>query len=101
MVDIYQYSTTEIIHILGSRVRMYRIRIGLTQKELSERAGISIPTLQAFEGGNNNDMSLTTLLRILRVLGQLDGVNSLLPNIPDSPYNLRDGETPIKRIRHK
>ena len=44
MNDVYQYSTTEIIRILGQRARAYRIRLGLTQKELAERAGVSVPT---------------------------------------------------------
>ena len=51
MEDIYHYSSTEIIRILGQREKTYRILLRMTQKELAERVGISVPTLQAFESG--------------------------------------------------
>lgn len=100
MIDAYQYSTTEIIRILGQRTRAYRIRLGLTQKELAERAGVSVPTLQVFEKGQSNDISFSTLLRLLRGIGQLDGVNTLLAEIAESPYELREKANPVKRVRH-
>lgn len=101
MRDIYQYSAPEIIQILGQRERTYRIRLRLTQKELAERAGVSIPTLQAFETGQSKDISFGTLLRLLRGLGQLDGVNTLLAEIAESPYDLRGSQEQVKRVRHK
>ena len=101
MRDVYQYSTTEIIRILGQRARAYRIRLGLTQKELAERAGVSVPTLQAFETGQSNDISFSTLLRLLRGIGQLEGVDTLLAEIAESPYELRDGQEQVKRVRHR
>ena len=101
MRDIYQYSTPEIIQILGQRERTYRIRLGLTQKELAERAGISVPTLQAFENGSNKDISFSTLLRILRSINQLEGADSILAEIPESPYLMRDNGEQRQRVRHK
>lgn len=101
MNDIYIYSTTEIIRILGQRARIYRIRVGLTQKELAERARISVPTLQSFENGQSRDISFSTLLRLLRGLGQLDGVNDLLPDILESPYMMRSEGEVLQRVRHK
>ena len=100
MRDIYHYSTTEIIHILGQRARTFRIRMGMTQRELAERAGVSAPTLHAFETGQSKDISLSTLLRLLRGIGQLDGVDMLLAEISESPYMLREKSTPVKRVRH-
>ena len=101
MEDIYHYSSTEIIRILGQREKTYRILLRMTQKELAERVGISVPTLQAFESGQSKDISMTTLLRILRGIGQLEGVNVLLPEIPESPYYKRSDNEQIKRVRHK
>ena len=101
MRDVYQYSTPEIIQILGKRERTYRIRLGLTQKELAERAGISVPTLQAFENGINKDISFSTLLRILRGIGQLEGADTLLAEIPGSPYTMRESGEQRQRVRHK
>lgn len=101
MVDIYQYSTPEIIQILGRRERTYRIRLGLTQKELAERAGISVPTLQAFESGTTKDISFSTLLRILRSINQLEGADAILAEIPESPYLMRESGEQRQRVRHK
>ncbi len=101
MIDIYQYSTPEIIRILGQRERTYRIRLRLTQKELAERAGISVPTLHAFESGTNKDISFSTLLRILRSIGQLEGADKLLEEIPESPYTKRESGEQRQRVRHK
>ena len=101
MRDVYQYSTPEIIQMLGQRERTYGIRLGLTQKELAERAGISVPTLQAFENGTNKDISFSTLLRILRSIGQLEGTNALLAEIPESPYTMRESGEQRQRVRHK
>lgn len=100
MRDVYQYSTTELIRILGQRARAYRIRLGLTQRELAERAGVSVPTLQAFETGQSNDLSFSTLLRLLRGMGQLESVDTLLAEIAESPYELRNQTKPVKRVRH-
>ena len=101
MRDIYQYSSTEIIQILGQRERTYRIRLGLTQKELAERAGISVPTLQAFEKGICRDITLSTLLRILRSINQLEGADTILKEIPESPYTRHTNGKQIQRVRHK
>ena len=101
MRDVYQYSTPEIIRILGQRERSYRIRLGLTQKELAERAGISVPTLQAFENGTNKDISFSTLLQILRSIGQLEGADKLLEEIPESPYTMLHSGEQRQRVKHK
>ena len=101
MRDVYQYSRPEIIRILGQRERSYRIRLGLTQKELAERAGISVPTLQAFENGTNKDISFSTLLRILRSIGQLEGADKLLEEIPESPYTMLQSGEQRQRVKHK
>ena len=101
MRDIYQYTSTEIVQILGQRERTYRILLGMTQKELAERSGISVPTLQAFEKGTSRDITLSTLLRILRSIGQLEGADTLLAEIPESPYTRHTNGNQIKRVRHK
>ncbi|MBR1923026.1 MAG: helix-turn-helix transcriptional regulator [Paludibacteraceae bacterium] len=100
MTDIYNYSTTEIVRMLGQRVRKYRILSGLTQKELAQRADVSVPTLQAFEKGQNKDISFSTLLRLLRGLGQLDRVEDILSDLWESPYMLRSDGEQVKRVRH-
>lgn len=86
MKDVYTYTTQEIIAMLGARFRAYRRQLGLTQKAVAQKAGLSVMTVQKFETGTSLDISLTTIMRLLRVIGQLDNIDALLPEIPESPY---------------
>ena len=36
MKDLYEYSTPELVRLLGNRFREYRMRCNLTQKEVAE-----------------------------------------------------------------
>lgn len=42
MVDFYEYSTPELVRLLGNRFKEYRIRCNLTQKDVSEQSGIGL-----------------------------------------------------------
>ena len=35
MVDFYEYSTPELVRLLGNRFKEYRIRCNLTQQDVS------------------------------------------------------------------
>ncbi|MBR1807898.1 MAG: helix-turn-helix transcriptional regulator [Paludibacteraceae bacterium] len=98
--DIYEYSGPEIIAKLGKRYRMYRQQNKLTQKEVAEKAGLSVMTIQKFEKGISHDLSMNTLLRLLRVIGQLENINAILPDFPESPY-FPDNSKPVHRVRRK
>ena len=86
MTDVYSYTAPEIITQLGEQYKKYRLLLGMTQKEVAEKAGLSVMTVQKFESGTSRDVSLTTIIRLWRVIGQLDNMKELLPEIPDSPY---------------
>ena len=45
MVDFYEYSTPELVRLLGNRFKEYRIRCNLTQKDVSEQSGIGLTTI--------------------------------------------------------
>lgn len=36
MADLYEYSTPELVRLLGVRFKEYRMRCNLTQKEVAE-----------------------------------------------------------------
>lgn len=93
-------SSTEIIRNLGVRFRDYRMRLNMTQQELSDMTAISIPTIYKFENGRMTDMSLTTLLKLMRAIGLPDNWMQLLPELPESPYMYREQKRK-QRIRHK
>ncbi len=92
-------STPDVIRNLG-RFRDYRLRLRMTRKEVSEAASIGMTTLYKFESGNMTDISLSTLLRLLKAIGLNDKWDSLLPELPESPYLYGDDEKKVQRVRH-
>lgn len=76
----------EILSELGRRLKRTRLSQNVTQHELAERAGVSLRTVSAAESGG--DIRLSTLVRLLRALGKLGGIDALLPAPQVSPLEL-------------
>ena len=100
MADFYEYSTPELVRVLGSRFKEYRMRCNLTQKEVAEQSGIGLTTIHKFENGTANSLSLSTFILLLRVVGQVNALDDVLPELPESPYLVRREEKKAQRIRH-
>ena len=94
-------SNPEIISELGRRFKEYRLSAMLTQKEAAERAGVSLITLRQFENGRSYNINMGNFLALLRVVGCLEQVDGLLPEMPVSAYAMdRLMQKNPKRIRH-
>lgn len=93
-------STPEVVRNLGYRFRDYRLRLRMTRKDVSEAASIGMTTLYKFETGHITDISFSTLLRLLRVIGLGENWEALLPELPKSPYLYDDKDKKIQRVRH-
>ncbi len=90
---------SEIVRSLGRRFRDYRMRLNMTQQDIADRTALSIPTIYKFESGRLTDMSMATLLKLLRAIGMDRNWDSLLPDLPESPYLYKE-EKKRQRIRH-
>ena len=101
MKELYEYSTPELIRLLGLRFKEYRMRCNLTQKEVAEQSGIGLTTIHTFENGISGNLSLATFILLLKVVGQVNALDDLLPELPESPYLMRKEEKKAQRIRHK
>ena len=75
-----------ILKELGARLERRRIDANLTQAELAEEAGISKRTLERIEAGDSTDFVM--LVRVLRALKLIEGLDSLIPDQPQSPIAL-------------
>ena len=95
------YSNPEIVRMLGQRYRDYRLRVGLTQKEVSEKSNVSATTIHKFESGISTDISFGTLASLLRAIGLIDHVDAMLPELFPSPYFVNDKNEKKQRVRHK
>ncbi len=58
---------------LGENVRTWRKLLTLTAEELSDRAGVSVPTLRRIESGNPG-VSFESVARVLLILGRLEAL---------------------------
>lgn len=94
-------ATSDVIRNLGLRFRDYRLRMRMTRKEVSEAASIGMTTLYRFESGNMTDISFSTLLRLLKVIGLGENWEVLLPELPESPYMYDDKEKKVQRVRKR
>ena len=95
-----QTTPQAVVAELDSRILKYRIDRGLTQAELAKEAGVSKGTVERIEKGC--DTQLSTLFRLLRVLGLSDRLNQLIPETTLSPIDKLQGKTTQpKRAKRK
>jgi transcriptional regulator with XRE-family HTH domain len=88
-----------VLHELGDRLERRRIDAGLTQAQLAEEAGVSKRTIERIEAGYSTDFVM--LLRVLRVVQLLEGLESLVSDLPQSPLTLLKGRGRArKRVGH-
>lgn len=67
MQSISLMRPSEVVHELGTRLQQQRLRQNLTQAELAQRVGISVPTVSNLENGKNT--SLETFVAVVFALG--------------------------------
>ena len=95
----YEIGNAAILAELGERIKRGRMDMRLTQKEFAEKAGISTRTLSVAENGG--DLRMDSLLRILRVLGYLENLNTLLPEMVINPADYADLGKKRQRVSKK
>ncbi len=100
MADYYEYSIPELVQLLGARFKDYRMRSRMTQKEVAEQAGITVNTIHKFENGLVSNLSLSTFLLLLKAIGCIDGLDDLMPELPESPYLMKESGKKAQRVRH-
>lgn len=96
---IHLKTNSEILLIIGKRVKEQRIRLRLTQKQLAIEADVSVKTLVSFEQGHN--VSFLNFIAILRALKSVDQMNLILPEPPINPLDYLNKKNLVKRVRSK
>lgn len=89
----------DIQHRLAEKIRILRLQQNYSQQELAERSGVSVSTIIRTENGQAT--TVDTLVRLLRQLGKLDVLISLLEDEPMSPteyYRMKQAaEKPLRK----
>lgn len=75
---------------LGDRIARLRLDRNQTQQQLADEAGLSRHTLLRLEDGHS--VALSALLRTLRALELLDGLETLIPEPLPSPLQQLERE---------
>lgn len=70
------HTPEELTAEFAARVRAERLRLGLKQQTLADRAGVSTPTVRRYE--RTGKISFGNLLRLCHALGRLDEFAALL-----------------------
>lgn len=85
---IMKESTTDqgLLDELGAGTRRLRLARNLSQAELAGEAGVTRDTVRRMEAGES--VSVLTLIRVMRALGQLDSIASLIPDEGSGPLEL-------------
>ena len=86
--ELYEKSGNDIIRDFGKRYSKYRKRMEYTQKEVAEKSGLSVFTISSFEKGSSTGITLSSFIKLLRAIDNLDEIEKLLPELPESPRAL-------------
>ena len=92
-------STSEVLSELGSRIKAARIAMSATQKEMAELTNLSLRTISNLENGK--DVSFSTVIDVLRALGQLQSLELMVPEQGLRPSEIMAMGKPRERVRKK
>ena len=91
--------SNEIIQMLSERVKKCRIDYPMTQKQLAEKSGVSVRSIQMFENGN--DMQLSNFIKIVNALDLAENFELIIPDVSMRPSQYLEESVSRKRARVK
>lgn len=85
-MDWQELTDKQILEVLAVRLKDHRIRKHYTQKELAQKSGVSLHSVQKIEQGKS--VSMDIFLAVLRTLKLLNNLEVLVPDVGLSPIQL-------------
>ena len=99
---IYQATDEQILGELHDRLVRMRRSCCFSQQELADLSGVSIATIKRIETQRDKDISLIVLIRLLRTMTQMEGIGTLVPEVPEAPsLAMQDGPTAPRVSRYR
>lgn len=93
------HTDEQILQELGTRLKTERIRQKMTQETFAKNCGVAKSTVERFEKGES--VQLANLLKMLRTLHQLSGIELLLPLTEPSPMEYLYAKNPKEPERYR
>ncbi len=87
----------ELQSLLGARLRKLRLSNNMDQRATADKAGISEKALRNLESGHGSTVG--TLIRTLKALDSLEGIEMLAPEPGVDPLALLHSPKPPLRVR--
>jgi len=97
MSELLFQAPNELQVTLGERLKRLRLNRNLDQKATAEKAGISERALRNLESGHGS--TVETLLRVLKALDYLQGIDMLAPEPSVNPLQLLHQRKAPQRVR--
>lgn len=97
MRDLIFKTPDELQATLGERLKRLRLNRNLDQRATAEKAGISERALRNLESGKGS--TVETLLRTLKALDYLQGIDMLAPETSVNPLDLLRQSKAPQRVR--
>ena len=82
---LYTMSSGAICKEIGQRLKRARLNANRTQKEVAERAGLSVTAVQSVERG---DARLESVVLVLMALDMVEQIRNFVPEQEISPLQL-------------
>ena len=100
-LDAQNQSPARIILFLGQRYKATRVALDITQKEVSEKTGISMSTIRRFENGLTFNLTLAHFIALLQAIGFADNMEDTIPEmLPDPNQIFKIQNKQRKRASH-
>lgn len=84
-MNIENLSDDAICVEMGERIKSLRLRKNLTQEDVARLTNLSLNPIKSLEHGQ---AKLSTIVAVMRVLGNLDALDSFIPEAPVSPMQI-------------
>lgn len=97
MDEIVFKTPEELQTALGERLRKLRLSLNMDQLSTADKAGISEKALRNLEAGRGS--TVETLLRTLKALDSLQGIEMLAPDVTVNPLALLHSAKAPQRVR--
>lgn len=90
-----EISDTELLLKIGNKLKELRLEQNIKQKELAEKAGLSMFSISQMETGHNT--SVQSIIQVLRALGKMEMLDAFIKNNKEEDNPLADRQR-VSRI---